>query len=503
MNRACSIAWIAVCCFAFAPKSPLVAQALRPESVAHTECGTELTEVDLIWLRALQQDTAFQKQTHSASQRGGVQYVRVQAHLVGRENYTGYYRIQSLLESFCRLNAQFAETGFYFFLEYPLKTYEDDRWHNQTFSDGIGMIVLNNEDGALNVYYVGSIESGTIAGYFSPGADGVVMANSASAPSGNTLAHEFGHFFSLPHTFFRWEGGESPPPSLIERVDGSNCSSAGDGFCDTPPDYAYYRWSCPSVGPFVDPNGVSFLVTDSFYMSYAGNECLKHFSPLQSAAMRANLNGQRPELISSIVPNFPNGYDSVVLGEPINGAVNVPPRGQRFTWSEVPGAVAYHVAIAYTTLFTAIAEESVVTGTSFTSLRLKPDRTFYWRVKPIFEGNTCEPSSAYYQFRTGEAGTPVSGIDPVQAADWTAVLHPNPVRAGSVITLEYTAYESAARTWQLRAMDGRIVSSGALPNPELGIPQTVVLDAPAQPGLYVLLVSGADGTVWRRKVVIG
>ncbi len=511
MNRACfvscTLAWAVACIVALslgsAANSPLVAQALSPELKAHADCGTALTEADLVWLRALQQDPAFQNQTHAASQRGGVQYVRVQAHLVGKENYTGYYKIQSLLESFCRLNTQYTETGFYFYLEYPIKTPEDDRWYSQTFSDGIGMILLNNEDGALNVYYVGSIESGTIAGYFSPGADGVVMANSASAPSGNTLAHEFGHFFSLPHTFFRWEGGEPPPVSLQERVDGSNCTTAGDGFCDTPPDYAHYRWSCPSVGPFVDPLGVSFLVTDSFYMSYAGNECLRTFSPLQSAAMRANLNGQRPELIGSIVPNFPNGYDSVVLGEPVNGALNVPPRGNRFTWSAVPGAVAYHVAIAYTILFTAIAEESVVTATSFTALRLAPDRNFYWRVKPIFEGNTCEPYSAMQQFRTGEENTPVSGINDLNLPDWTATLHPNPATAGATMTLEYTAYVAGSRTWELRAMDGRIVSRGALSDAAPGHSQSILLKAPDQPGMYVLLVSGADGRVWRRKVMVG
>jgi len=484
----------------------MTAQALRPATHTHGEYGTELQEADLVWLRALQSDPAFQDQTLDGANRGGVQYVRVQAHLVGRENYTGYYKIQQLLESFCRLNTQYAETGFYFFLQYPIKTYEDERWYNQTFSDGIGMIVLNNVDNALNVYYVGSIESSTIAGYFSPGADGVVMANSASAPSGNTLAHEFGHFFSLPHTFFRWEGGDPPPLSLQERVDGSNCTTAGDGFCDTPPDYAPYRWSCPSVGPFTDPNGVSFLVTDSLYMSYAGNECLKRFSPQQSAAMRFNLNDRRPELIGSIVPNFPESYDSVKLESPENGALNVPPRGNRFSWTAVPGAVAYHVAIAYTTLFTAVAEEAVVTSNHFTALRLVPNRTFYWRVKPIFEGNTCEPYSAMRQFRTGETGTPVSGLEEPGMDAWSAAMSPNPVQAGAALTLELTLHDQGPHTWHMHSLDGRLLASGQLPPGVPGASQTLTqilsLPAPAAPGVYLVSLQAEGGAVWRRKLVV-
>lgn len=452
----------------------------------------------MVWLRTLQQDPAFS--ADYLARGGGPQYVRVKAHLVGKENYSSYYKIQSLLESFCRLNGQYEETGFYFFFDYPLDIIEDDRWWSQTFSDGYDMIRLNNVDGALNVYYVGNIESGTIAGYFSPGADGVVMANSASSPTGNTLAHEFGHFFSLPHTFYGWEWG-TPSPAFQERVDGSNCNTAGDGFCDTPPDYAPYRWSCPSVGPFVDPNGVSFLVTDSFYMSYGGNECLLKFSPLQSAAMRANLNIQRPSLIGSLTPNFPDGYDSVQLISPANGSTLLPPRGQVFNWSKVPGAVAYHISIAYTTLFSAIAEESIVLDTVFTALRLSEDRNFYWRVKPLFEGNTCEPYSDFFSFRTGEQLVPVSGLSST-VLDENIQVYPNPVQAGSNLMVKWPVTGSsgfeAEMTWQILGVTGNAIAQGQYaPGGETSIA------APNLPGLYFLVVSGSKGAMWRTKIIVG
>mgnify|MGYP000043822657 FL=1 len=51
--------------------------------------------------------------------------------------------------------------------------------------------------------------------------------------------------------------------AYVEKVDGSNCEYAADGFCDTPPDYLAYRWTCnqstgTSFGTMLDPNGESF-----------------------------------------------------------------------------------------------------------------------------------------------------------------------------------------------------------------------------------------------------
>lgn len=48
-------------------------------------------------------------------------------------------------------------------------------------------------------------------------------------PTAQVIAHELGHYFGLPHTF-------AAGVTTDELADGSNCASAGDGFCDTPAD---------------------------------------------------------------------------------------------------------------------------------------------------------------------------------------------------------------------------------------------------------------------------
>lgn len=73
-------------------------------------------------------------------------------------------------------------------------------------------------------------------------ADGYILMKKANCNSTDVLAHEMGHFFSLPHTF----EGNGP-----ELADGSNCKTAGDRFCDTPADP--YRTG-DDVKDYVDEN---------------------------------------------------------------------------------------------------------------------------------------------------------------------------------------------------------------------------------------------------------
>jgi hypothetical protein len=464
-----------------------MAAAFRPEAPG---CPTLPSAEGWAWLEALRLDD----DAMDAARGDDTRYVRVKAHLVGKDDHTGYYRMQYLLESLCRLNERFAETGLYFYLDLPVEKHQNDSWWDHTFSAGFGMMLSSNVDGALNVYYVGNIERGTIAGYFSPGADGVVMANGSSGPGASTLTHEFGHFFSLPHTFYGWEGGNAPPAGFQERVDGSNCGSAADGFCDTPPDYAYYRWSCPKTGPFTDPDGVSFEVVDSFHMSYGGDGCRERFSPDQSTAMRANLSGPRAGLEGAIVPDFPDAYDSVRLAEPFDGAAGLPPIGQRFTWSRVPGAVAYHVSVGYNGIFSAIAEEEIVTDTTWVAVRLPEDRRLYWRVKPLFAGNTCEPYSDRRSFSTGLYGTPpTTGL--AAAGDGYGPVWPNPVRPGTAVRVALPS-----GVWTATWVDafGRTAETA-----RQAVEGQAAWTAPGHPGWYRLVLEGPGGVRLHRSVVVG
>jgi len=88
------------------------------------------------------------------------------------------------------------------------------------------------------------------------------------------IAHEFGHYFGLAHTF---------NGSGTENADGSNCSTTGDFICDTPADPYnmarpvddYIDRNCKFTYMEKDANGDFYDPDVSNVMSYYPCTCLK------------------------------------------------------------------------------------------------------------------------------------------------------------------------------------------------------------------------------------
>lgn len=98
-----------------------------------------------------------------------------------------------------------------------------------------------------------------------------------------TVAHEFGHFFDLPHTH---SGGNE----FVTRGESANCTTAGDRFCDTPADpnlefETYVDENCDYTGTMVDARGDTYDPDVTLIMSYARHKCRTRFSQEQLARM--------------------------------------------------------------------------------------------------------------------------------------------------------------------------------------------------------------------------
>ena len=124
--------------------------------------------------------------------------------------------------------------------------------------------------------------------------------------NGTTIAHELGHFFSLAHTFFGWEGNTyncslptptvTPSGVLVEYVSRTKmfnnqllCKVAADGFCDTQADYNLgFGWpssaGCVYSGCAKDPDNVPLDPDEKNIMSYFLS-CLEYFSEEQKEAI--------------------------------------------------------------------------------------------------------------------------------------------------------------------------------------------------------------------------
>jgi len=116
--------------------------------------------------------------------------------------------------------------------------------------------------------------------------------------------------------------------TYVEKIDGSNCTFAADGFCDTKPDYIASRWNCDENSngftEQTDPNGEKFYSDGSLFMSYALDNCSNRFTEDQIAAMRANLIDEKPSYLGNenVIDPIPDGEVAVVTPEELEVVSN-------------------------------------------------------------------------------------------------------------------------------------------------------------------------------------
>lgn len=444
-------------------------------------CGTQMSGEQMSWLRNWQLENL----TASGSTReDDIIYVPLKVHVVGNDDGGGYISLNVLMQDICDLNDQFAPTGFYFYLYEGINFINNSDYYNHDWLNGAYMMSINNVPNVVNLYFVGDPAGN--CGYFSPSGNAMAVANSCAGIGNSTIAHEVGHFFSLPHTFYGWEWG-TPSLAEQEQVDGDNCLFAADGFCDTPPDYAPYRWNCSGPPSFTDPDGVEFEPDGTYYMSYSNDECTDKFSPLQQQAMQDNINGPRDELL---------GYDPIVITDvdtttlltPLDLQENVFSNYAELSWESVENAEAYIVLVSLNIGFSAIAASIYTTETSALITNLLPEKTYRWKVKVVGEGNTCEDYNSYYTFSTGAETFAPTAIEDITGTS-AMQLYPNPVATGGIVNISVDAELDGA--WQVRLMDvtGRQVFNSmevmARGKMQLEIPATI-------PGMYFMQLSNGE-----------
>ena len=444
-------------------------------------CGTEMSEDQMTWLRNWQLENL---SIAGSTREDDIIYVPLKVHVVGNDEGGGYISLNILMQDICDLNDQFAPTGFYFYIYEGINYINNSDYYNHDWLNGAYMMSENNVANVVNMYFVGD-HAGN-CGYFSPSGNAMAVANACAGIGNSTIAHELGHFFSLPHTFYGWEWG-TPSLSEQEQVDGDNCVFAADGFCDTPPDYAPYRWNCSGPPTFTDPDGVEFQPDGTYYMSYSNDECTDKFSPLQQEAMIANINGPRDELLA-YDPIVITDVDTTTLLFPEDLQENLFSNYAELSWASVENAEAYIVLVSLTVNFTAIAASIYTTDTSAIITNLLPEKTYRWKVKVVGEGNTCEGYNTYRTFSTGaETFSPTS----IEDIDGTAAmqLYPNPVALGGMVNV--TVDGQMDGQWQVRMMD--ITGRQVMNSTETMAQGRLQLEMPAtQAGMYIIQLSNGD-----------
>ena len=263
--------------------------------------------------------------------------------------------------------------------------------------------------------------------------------SACSAPGSTTLPHEMGHWLDLPHTFYGWESVAPPNPNtaapnttrpppndyaFTERVArtgvNANCTTSGDFFCGTPPDYISTRWSAcnatSSSANYKDPLSVDFTIDASYYMSYSSDICQNKFSSDQMNQMRnafVTKSDRIPFLSLNIPPYF--NLDSVYCIYPDDN-VKLPRNKVNVIWNSVNMAEMYHLIVLKGgtsinnkpnfDIINNIILDTLVKDTSIIMNQLLFSNTingsnnyYYWKVKAMKKGNSCEDYGAIKNFR--------------------------------------------------------------------------------------------------------
>ncbi len=373
---------------------------------------------------------------------GETLYVPMSLFLVGKDDGVGIFSETKMVDALCTLSKDFEGTDIHFYLKDGFNyLYNSSYYEHGSVLKGAEMMFDNNIDNTINSYVV--LDPAGNCGYNLPYA-GIALAKSCTGPTDHTWAHEIGHNLSLPHPFLGWEGGVSydnsvnhnfnnPAPDsvlydytffqdtlildtliidtvAVEKLDGSNCTHAADGFCDTKPDYLAQRWQCDSEGKSLveqtDPNGEKFFSSGDLFMSYAFDGCSNSFSNDQIDAMRANLINEKASYLDASLVALPEITETTTLLYPADGEITTYDQIE-IAWEPVENAEYYIVQLGIEATSQVVIWDTLVSTTSLVLPDQKVNDDIYWRIKAINSFHFCGDFSENSLFVT----TDVSAID--------------------------------------------------------------------------------------------
>ncbi len=412
-------------------------------------CGTPPGKS--LWLKKYQENPS-----NFDTRSGDPLYFPLTVFSVADDTGLGAFSETSTMDALCRLQMDFEGTDIYFYLHSPIKfLYNTAYFDHETVIQGANMMFDNNVPNTLNNYIVKNPAGN--CGYNLPYA-GVALGKACANPADHTWAHEVGHALSIQHPFLGWEGGVShdgsvfhdfnePAPetvlynytffkdtlildtliidtAFVEKMDGSNCQYAADGFCDTPPDYLAQRWPCGEDGlseiEQTDPNGEKFYSQGANFMTYAFDNCSNSFTPEQIAAMRANILTEKADYLDPGLEVLGPVEAVTSLQYPINEET-VAYSGAELGWEPVENATGYLIQLGFEPTVTAVLFDTIVNEPQVTLFDLDQNYKYYWRVKAFNEFDFCNDFSSIDAFLTGDF---VSTEENLQSEEITLV--PNP-----------------------------------------------------------------------------
>lgn len=491
--------------------------------VAQTCVSTGLTEIE---------NRLAYNQAHYPNQAAerAVQYVPIALHAVRNNDGSDGISEAQLLDMMCILNDKYQDQEIQFYLTNPPVHYLNNTGINNQpniFTNEIRAARIPN---AINVFVTNNINNqlGAAGYYQSPagwdGNDFIVIARNFVYAQ-NVFPHEIGHFFSLLHPFHGWENnpwneatwgnpvsanapsdpGIFPTPVANEFQNGSNCATAGDRICDTPPDYLF-ALNSSQVGcsdwtiPVRDPNNTVVNPQEINIMSYFANCGSHEFTAGQIEAIRIDLmnSPERNYVRSTFTPNMTAINSVPTLLAPAEGSTVNSFEAVTVSWFPVIEAQYYVIEIDLSPGFSSPFRKSTVGAAATPNAsfnNLEPNTTYFWRVRPFTEYTTCTGYSDRGSFRTP---INVAVQDLSEVTNWN--ISPNPVLKSDQLNINLTANTSFPAQIEIFDRLGQRVE--AVSKTVVNGPQSFYLNTDGlSSGLYFVSISGQGGRTTKKLLV--
>ncbi len=467
------------------------------------------------------------------STRNTTIYLPVRFFLVAESDGSGRTSESAALEGLCYLNENYADQEIQFYLKEFKYVNNTNLYGDPENAKSVLESQMAGNYNAINIFVVGEIGSdanGTTLAYWKPPAgpngDDWLVAAETYVDDFEVLTHEIGHFFTLSHTFYGWEstggwensqysdgtpvGVNSPAGSFIknERVDGSNCHTAGDRICDTPADYLFDynhfddpETNCEYKDNAKDPLGVPLAPDPHNFMNYNNTpSCIPnlYFSEEQKEVIQNSLNSStRDYLPKNYLPNTNGITGKPTLLYPLTQDPPMPYNSVNMQWTAVANADMYLLEVKKP------GDEPqcfIVDGaTNYTVTTFEPQTTYFWTVKAFNEYSICNGDSNQKFFKTGVDMINDTNEIP-ELKDWA--IQPNPVKSGELLNIKIESSQTISLDINLTAITGQKVSSYKDQTFANGISIFTIDTFGFPAGIYLVTLRTAQGVLTKRVSII-
>ncbi len=272
----------------------IVSLVIQGNLSAQLSCGTqEPTTAEVKYTLEVIDQIAVQRSS-------AMKWMPIRVHRLASNNGSGAISTSDINQAIATLNRKFAAINVSWYIA-DMQTIPSNKYHNLNLdTERLGLIQEYVTPDAVNIFFANELEkSGNgLCGYASYPSDNVAsLAVFASNSCTNNLAtanlaHEFGHFFNLFHTFRGTSNSniDQHAEHVPRSGDQANCAHTGDLLCDTDADpLCSMSTNCEYVGDEYDQYGNKYVPPIGNIMTYYNKSCGAEFSGMQLTRMEQAL----------------------------------------------------------------------------------------------------------------------------------------------------------------------------------------------------------------------